>query len=260
MHKERKVMKELQIFEHEDFGQIRVVELDGEPWLVGKDVALSLGYSNTKDALARHVDPEDKHQEDGVVIYDPMGRKQKPTIINESGLYSLILSSKLPGAKRFKHWVTHEVLPALRKTGQYSLHPVTEQRGLTIDDYLKAASIVANCRNERLPYVLGFLEQGGLSIPKIQEMSAGKLVLADGRHTRYAKTDEDVNAQAAACAIINEAVERYGFSLAQIGRITGIHSGRICNYKKGKRPTPDRARYIVDILTRYLPQEDQGDA
>lgn len=256
-------MKELQIFEHEDFGQIRVVELDGEPWLVGKDVALGLKYENPTKAIRDHVMAEDKImgvQNVSPSITDTMGRLQYPTWINESGLYSLILSSKLPGAKRFKRWVTHEVLPALRKTGQYSLHPVTEQRGLTIDDYLKAASIVANCRNERLPYVLGFLEQGGLSVPKIQEMSAGKLVLADGRHTRYAKTDEDVNAQAAACAIINEAVERYGFSLAQIGRITGIHSGRICNYKKGKRPTPDRARYIVDVLTRYLPQEDQGGA
>ena len=91
-------MSELQIFENPEFGSIRTVEVDGEPWLVGKDVAAALGYSNTKDALARHVDDEDKR---GSRIPTPSGT-QEMTIINESGLYSLILSSKLPGAKKFK--------------------------------------------------------------------------------------------------------------------------------------------------------------
>lgn len=244
-------MDELQIFNYGEI-PIRTIMQDDEPWWVLADVCRVLEIANSRNVAVR-LDGDEKNT---VHLTDGIQGNPNMTVISESGLYKVILRSDKPEAKKFTRWVTHEVLPALRKTGQYSLHPVTEQRGLTIDDYLKAASIVANCRNERLPYVLGFLEQGGLSIPKIQEMSAGKLVLADGRHTRYAKTDEDVNAQAAACAIINEAVERYGFSLAQIGRITGIHSGRICNYKKGKRPTPDRARYIVDVLTRYLPQED----
>lgn len=112
-------MNDLQIFSNPEFGQVRTVEIDGQPWLVGKDVAEALGYKNTKDALERHVDDEDKRQNDGVVIHDSIGREQHPVIINESGLYSLILSSKMPKAKAFKHWVTSEVLPALRRNGVY---------------------------------------------------------------------------------------------------------------------------------------------
>lgn len=111
---------QIKVFENVDFGKVRIVEVNGEPWFVGKDVAEILGYSNTKKALADHVDPEDKMQGDGVTIRDPMGREQHPTVINESGLYSLILSSKLPSAKEFKHWVTAEVIPSIRKTGKYS--------------------------------------------------------------------------------------------------------------------------------------------
>lgn len=109
-------MNELMIFNNSEFGAIRTVEIDGEPWLVGKDVATALGYSNTKDALARHVDSEDKR---GSRIPTPSG-EQEMTIINESGMYSLVLSSKLPGAKKFRRWVTAEVLPSIRKTGGYN--------------------------------------------------------------------------------------------------------------------------------------------
>ena len=112
-------MNDLTTFSNPEFGQVRTGEIDGTPWLVGKDVAAALGYKNHKDALDRHVDAEDKRQSDEVVIHDPMGREQHPTIINESGLYSLILSSKMPKAKAFKRWVTSEVLPAIRKTGAY---------------------------------------------------------------------------------------------------------------------------------------------
>ena len=103
-------MKEMQIFENQEFGAVRTVELDGEPWLVGKDVAQALGYSNPPKALADHVDEEDN----GVTKCDTLGGVQEMTIINESGLYSLVLSSKLPGAKKFRRWVTAEVLPAIR--------------------------------------------------------------------------------------------------------------------------------------------------
>ena len=110
-------MSELQVFESKEFGKIRALEIDGNPWFVGKDVANKLGYSNTRKAILDHVDTDDK--KDGVTIRDSIGRNQKPTIINESGLYSLVLSSKLPSAKRFKKWVTSEVLPAIRKHGAY---------------------------------------------------------------------------------------------------------------------------------------------
>lgn len=110
-------MTEMQIFKSSEFGEVRTLEIDGFPYFVGKDVATVLGYSNTRDALAKRVDEEDK---DGVAINDSMGRKQVVTVINESGLYSLILSSKLVTAKKFKRWITNEVLPAIRQHGVYA--------------------------------------------------------------------------------------------------------------------------------------------
>ena len=106
-----------QIFKNAEFGQIRTCMVDGEVYFVGKDVATALGYKNTKDALMRHVDVEDK---EGSGITTPSGI-QPMVVINESGLYALILSSKLDSAKRFKRWVTSEVLPAIRKNGRYEL-------------------------------------------------------------------------------------------------------------------------------------------
>lgn len=108
-------MNELKIFENPAFGKVRVVEQGGEPWFIGKDVAEILGYSNTPKAIRDHVDDEDKLAERIVLS----GQNREVAIINESGLYSLILSSKMPNAKKFKHWVTAEVLPAIRKTGGY---------------------------------------------------------------------------------------------------------------------------------------------
>lgn len=109
-------MNELQIFNSEEFGEIRTVTVDDEPWFVGKDVAEALGYSNTRDALSTHVADEDKNT---VVISDGKRGNPNQTVINESGLYALIFGSKLESAKRFKHWVTSEVLPTIRKTGGY---------------------------------------------------------------------------------------------------------------------------------------------
>ena len=108
-------MNEIKVFTNEDFGTIRTIEIEGEPWFVGKEVAEKLGYSNTRDALLRHVDEEDK---DTVVIPDGIGNPNQ-TIINESGLYSLVLSSKLESARKFKRWITSEVIPQIRKTGAY---------------------------------------------------------------------------------------------------------------------------------------------
>lgn len=133
-------MNDLMIFQSPEFGQIRTVDVDGEPWLVGKDVAQALGYSNPRKALADHVDEEDRRQDDGVTIRDPMGREQHPTIINESGLYSLVLSSKLPGAKKFRRWVTGEVLPSIRKTGGYAIP----------QDYPSALRALAAAEEQRL--------------------------------------------------------------------------------------------------------------
>ena len=109
--------KHIQVFNNTEFGEIRTMEINGEPWFVGKDVAEILGYSNTRDALLKHIEEEDRAT---VAIHDG-SQNRNVTIINESGLYSLILSSKLPSAKKFKHWVTNEVLPSIRKTGKYEI-------------------------------------------------------------------------------------------------------------------------------------------
>jgi len=108
-------MNEMMVFNNPEFGSVRTVCIDGEPWLVGKDVAEILGYSNPRKALIDHVDADDK----GVTKCDTLGGAQNLTVINESGFYSLVLSSKMPNAKKFKHWVTAEVLPTIRKTGGY---------------------------------------------------------------------------------------------------------------------------------------------
>lgn len=108
-------MNEAQIFQSEEFGSVRVLEREGGPWFVGKDVASILGYTNTRKAVRDHVDEEDRREER---IVTPSG-EQTAAVINESGVYSLILSSKLPSAKAFKRWITTEVLPAIRRTGGY---------------------------------------------------------------------------------------------------------------------------------------------
>lgn len=125
---------EIQLFHNDEFGEVRTVIIDGEPWFVGRDVASILMYANTRKALLDHVDTEDKR--DGVTIRDSIGREQNPVLINESGVYSLILSSKQSNAKRFKHWVTSEILPTIRKTGGYMIQDST----YFIDKYFTTAS------------------------------------------------------------------------------------------------------------------------
>lgn len=120
-------MREINVFNSEEFGDIRAIEIDNEPWFVGKDVATALGYSNTRKAIGDHVHEDDK----GVTKLDTLGGKQDLTIINESGLYALIFGSKLESAKRFKHWVTSDVLPAIRKNGNYKM-PMTIEEQLQI--------------------------------------------------------------------------------------------------------------------------------
>ena len=126
-------MSKLEIFENSEFGEIRTVEINNEPWFVGRDVATVLGYSNPRKAIGDHVDDEDK----GVTKCDTLGGSQDLTVINESGLYSLILSSKLPNAKAFKRWVTSEVLPAIRKHGLYAIDDILENPDIAIQALTK---------------------------------------------------------------------------------------------------------------------------
>ena len=125
----------VKVFENEQFGKVRAINIDGESWFIGKDVAVALGYNDTDQALRRHVDKEDKLTRN----FDGSGQKRKMTTINESGLYSLVLSSKLPTAKAFKRWITSEVIPSIRKTGGY----IMGQEEMSDIEILSRAVLVA---------------------------------------------------------------------------------------------------------------------
>ena len=131
-------MNEIKLFENPEFGQVRVLEQEGEPWFVGKDVATLLGYKDTVNAIKAHVDDEDKGRWQ---IATQFGDKET-VFINESGLYSLILRSQLPEAKAFKRWITHEVIPSIRKTGGY----IQGQEQLSDEELLEKALLVAQRR------------------------------------------------------------------------------------------------------------------
>lgn len=218
-------MNELQVFSNPEFGQVRTLTIEEEPWFVGKDVAVALGYENPQKAVRTHVDGEDK----GVTEMDTPGGKQNIGIINESGLYALIFGSKLESAKRFKHWVTHEVLPAIRKTGTYSITP--QARALTTDDYMKAAQLAATCRNERLPYVLGFLEQAGFSIPEVT--------------TPPPALDRPVD-----CTEIQRLMDKRGISVTELSKLTNICKASLSYYRRGiYKPNRERYQIIINALT-----------
>ncbi len=135
-------------FDNNEFGSIRTISIDNQPWFVGKDVAECLGYSNPAKAIRDHVETEDK----GVNEMFTPGGKQDLQIINESGLYSLIMSSKLPKAKEFKHWITSEVLPSIRKNGMYATDQLLDNPDLAIAVFtqLKEERERRRCHSTRL--------------------------------------------------------------------------------------------------------------
>ena len=229
------MMNELQIFKNPEFGQIRSLMIEGEPWFVGKDVASSLGYRVPNKAVREKIDSEDK----GVSEMDTPGGKQDLVIINESGLYSLILSSKLPNAKKFKRWVTSEVLPAIRKTGSYMAPAALPDRKLTADDYLRAASIISTCKNERLPYVLDLLKKSGIKISQIK--------------TEQHKTSAGIDVEGEAQRAIYTAKLVYGITYAEVGRKTGLNRQQIRRIYTGEYiPTLERAKLICDTIQKLI--------
>lgn len=223
-------MTELQIFNHQDFGQIRVVEQDGEPWFVAADVCRALEVGNPSDAVAR-LDADDRT----LVSIEGSSNGKPVNAVNEPGLYSLVLGSRKPEAKAFKRWITHEVLPSIRKTGGYRLVevlPAVKQRSLTTDDYLKAATIVGSCRNERMPYVLGLLKQAGFSIPDVQ------------RSREQLQTE--------LMEVLDRAFSN-GFTSRQISAMVGIDYGTICQYRRGiHKPGRKRAEYIIQVVRNAM--------
>ncbi len=224
-------MNEIQIFEHEAFGQIRVIDRDGEPWFITVDACRALELRNSRDAISR-LDDDEK----GVASIDTPGGPQEMSIINEPGLYTLVLGSRKSEAKAFKRWITHEVLPAIRQTGSYSLVTVdtnTSQRALTSDDYLRAAVIVARCKNDRLPYVLGFLEKGGWDVPKIEKPAFKRTPIA---------------------VVVNRTLEETGLSVRQLAKLTGLQHTTLSRYRNGERePQGKTYDHVVNVLNGVIP-------
>lgn len=244
-------MNGLQTFANEEFGSVRSLLIEDMPWFVGYDVAKALGYVKPRNAISVHVDDEDKNTAliQGAIQGGTQGNPNM-TIINESGLYSLILSSKLPTAKRFKRWVTSEVLPAIRRTGGYgtatqAAEPETAAaetlpaRETTNDDYLRAASIVASCKNERLPYVLAYLSKAGLStVCPVQ-------------------TQEEQRDRYEIMRLLVKAYNDYGISDTTIGKATGLNRAQIRMYRTGERfPKAGRAEYIKAVVEPMLVEQE----
>jgi prophage antirepressor-like protein len=244
-------MNGLQTFANEEFGAVRSLMIEDMPWFVGYDVAKALGYVKPRNAISVHVDDEDKNTAliQGAIQGGTQGNPNM-TIINESGLYSLILSSKLPAAKRFKRRVTSEVLPAIRRTGGYgtatqAAEPETAAaealpaRETTNDDYLRAASIVASCKNERLPYVLAYLSKAGLStVCPVQ-------------------TQEEQRDRYEIMRLLVKAYNDYGISDTTIGKATGLNRAQIRMYRTGERfPKAGRAEYIKAVVEPMLVEQE----
>lgn len=221
-------MNDLTVFQNPDFGAVRSLTMDGEPWFVGKDVAVSLGYANPQKAIRDHVDDEDRTVNDSFTV-----NGTAVSLINESGLYSLILSSKLPDAKKFKRWVTSEVLPAIRKTGRFAMDGPVDR--LTPDDYIRAASIVAKCNDRRLPVALKLLETAGIS----PEILKGFQKDRESPQKDKITADELAHLQTVlSCYTVRQAAE-----------LVNLSPGLISFYRRGLR-LPSRERYgkMIEIL------------
>lgn len=234
-------MNELQIFQNDEFGSVRTLMVENEPWFVGKDVATALGYAKSENAIKAHVDNEDKTL---TLIQGGYSKgMQNTTIINESGLYSLILSSKLPNAKKFKRWVTSEVLPAIRKSGSYALtqeESELQERKLTTDDYIRAASIISTCKNERLPYVFDLLKKGGIRIAPVL--------------TAERTTNKSRDTAGKAANAINTAILVYGLNQSKVAKMTGVSRTQIARILSGEsKPYITRAKFICNTLHKEYP-------
>lgn len=240
-------MNELQTYSNAEFGSIRSIIIDDVPYFVGRDVAGILGYANTRDALAKRVDNEDKLN--GVAICDTNGRETKPVLINESGLYSLILTSKLPSAKEFKRWVTSSVLPMIRKTGVYSAgmalkndDTVTPMRLLSPDDYLSAARLIATCKSERLGIVLALLSKGGWDIP---QMTSGIAIRQD---------TSDIAERIKSVRI------KTGMTLQELSAQAGISAEVLRSYENGRRfPKQERYTNLIMLLDSIEAEKEDGE-
>lgn len=213
-------MNNIQVFNNPEFGDIRTVEIDGEPWFVGKDVATALGYVDAFGALKKHVDSEDKQNCQNDSFNTPRGM----TIINESGLYSLILGSKLDSARRFKHWVTSEVLPSIRKTGAYVQQEI-KVPDVSPELIVRCAEIISASSTDKIPYVLEILKH---IIPDLGNSVSAEVTKAP----RLSQAGYTVPFNGGK---LLDVLNARNMSIAEFARLVGIKSDRIYEYCDGRR-------------------------
>ena len=211
--------KSIQVFNNTEFGEIRSMTINGEPWFVGKDIAAALGYKESAKAIREHIDDEDK----GVSVLDTPGGKQKTVIINESGMYSLILSSKLEGAKRFKRWVTSEILPSIRKTGAYATDSAAadyKARELRIKE-MNAQARLINAETRRLTV----LQKGkGLSQVAVDTLAVKAVERVTGKDLG------DYLPQVEKTYSASEIGNALGITAAKVGRLANAHGLKTDEY------------------------------
>lgn len=235
-----KKMDEMKIFENPEFGQVRTIIIDNEPWFCGKDVATALGYADTKKALIQHC------REPWVVIHplgvqtgtkadgSPAVQQVKMKFIGEPNLYRLITHSKLPSSEKFERWIFEEVLPAIRKTGKYEVSGKEQEykptRPLTSDDYMDAGKAIARCDNRRLPIVLDLFRKAGLDIQKVTDIQKKK---------NHEESDNEYF-----IGLLNQ------YGLNELTEKLGICRSSIYYYRIGKyKPNKKRKELIIKILT-----------
>ena len=231
-------MNELKIFENKEFGSIRTVQLNNETYFVGKDIATALGYSNTRDALATHVAEEDKNT---VAISDGNRGNPNQTVINESGLYALIFGSKLESAKRFKHWVTSEVLPAIRQTGQYQMPNLSKEMQAIV--LLDTRTVAMEKRMDKLEFDIPLY---GSEADELSNHVKRKGVEVLGGKKSEAYQDTNIRSKV------------YRDIYDQIKREFGIYSddGKPKSYKALKRKYIHTAHELIDCYEAPLYLQD----
>ena len=213
--------KHIQVFNNTEFGEIRTMEINGEPWFVGKDIATALGYAKPENAVSNHVDSEDKTST--LIQGSGSNYKSKAIIINESGMYSLILSSKLEGAKRFKRWVTSEILPSIRKTGAYATDSAAAEykaRELRIKE-MNAQARLINAETRRLTV----LQKGkGLSQVAVDTLAVKAVERVTGKDLG------DYLPQVEKTYSASEIGNALGITAAKVGRLANAHGLKTDEY------------------------------
>ena len=213
-------MNDLKIFENKQFGKVRVVMRNNEPWFVGKDVCRVLEITNHHDALKRL----DSDEKDGVDITDPIGRPQKVNVINEFGLYSLILGSRKPEARAFKRWITHDILPSIRKTGQYVTPDASRQITIDLDTL---SLIVGETIKAMQPYIQPV-------IPESEPESKPEVTIRKRRKPQMNIPD-----------MIRKIQNRTNKTEAEVARDCGVCTATVSNWKLNKTKPCAKNLYLI---------------